>query len=199
MTKLLGILVFVWLMTMVTQTTQAQPSPVITFDENGNGTFLGANLKWDMLPDPGPGGLSKTLTYLPPFASDFPGDLMILEPTGTGDILSDVVRFNLGGTISPTGTIVFYSDPPESTVELPDLADVGFPTASYTNMARMYEVGTEGNNWVDYTPILGQPGYLPNYPGTTYHIISDVPEPCTLVLLGMGAVGLAFYGWRWQK
>jgi hypothetical protein len=153
---LLGILVFVCFMSMIAETAMAQADHVITFDENGNGTFLGETLRWDIRSDPGPGGFPLTLTYLPQFM-DTTGDLLIMEPTGA---LSDVVRFYHGGIDNPS-RIVFYSDLPESTlVELPDLADVGLPGAYYPNRVEMVEQGTEGNNWVDYTPIQGQPGYL---------------------------------------
>jgi hypothetical protein len=195
MKKLLSILAFVCFMSMIAETAVAQPGQLITFDENGIGTFMGQPLNWSMFPDPGPGGLGSALTYLPSFGSDFPGDLLIEEPTGN---LSDVVRFNpLNAITGPS--IVFYSDRVENTFEKPDLADVGLPTAFYTNTISMMEQGTEDNNWVDYTPLPGQPGYLPNYPGTTYHIISDVPEPSTFILLGMGVFTLAFYGWRRRR
>jgi hypothetical protein len=190
--KILVILVFIS-MVSVAMGISVRSNPIITFNENGNGTFMdGSTLHWTIAPDPGPGGLPNTLTYLPLFGSDFPGDLLIMEPTGE---LSDVVRFNIGET-SPAGTIVFYSEVPEDAAEKPDLADVGLPMEFYPNTVVMTEKGTEGNNWVDYTPLQGQPGYLPNYPGTTYHIISDIPEPSTFALLGAGIISLLAFAWR---
>lgn len=40
-----------------------------------------------------------------------------------------------------------------------------------------------------YTPLSGQPGYVPGF-SVTYNIISDTPEPSTLMLFGTGIVGL---------
>jgi hypothetical protein len=42
-----------------------------------------------------------------------------------------------------------------------------------------------------YVPLPGQPGFNPNTPGNppTYIIISDVPEPGTVALVGLSLVG----------
>jgi hypothetical protein len=46
------------------------------------------------------------------------------------------------------------------------------------------------------TAIMLQPGaYVDNVRLT----ISDVPEPCSLVLLGIGVAGLFAYAWRWRR
>jgi hypothetical protein len=167
----------------------------VVFDENGNGTFLGSPLSHIIGQDPGPGGLPNALIYTPPFGPQFFGDLLISEPPfePTHANISDVVRFN------ENGTIVFYSELPETPAEVPDLADVGLPTVIFGNPIYLLEEGSEGYNWVDYTPAIGQPGYLSNYPGATYHIISDVPEPSTAILFCIGVIGLWAYTWLARK
>jgi hypothetical protein len=194
--KLFGVIVLICLVSVFVGDAAAnEVELLITFDENGNGTFLGEKLDWAIVTDPGPGGLPNALAYLPPFGPETAGDLLIEEPTGG---FSDVVRFNVGAT-SPYGTIVFYSEVPEDAAEMPDLADIGLPEAFYPNPIVLVEKGSEGNNWVDYTPVRGQPGYLDNYPGATYHIISDIPEPSTLALLSISALGILTYTWRRRK
>jgi hypothetical protein len=179
-------------------------SVTITFDENGNGNLTNTNgfydvLPWYLLNDPGPGGLANVLFYdtlTPPGL--VAGDLLIYEPVdnkGAG-ILSDVLRFDPNPF---NGGVFVYSDNNEPGSG--DLADVGFPTANYTNVLSMIEVGGEGFNGISYTPIAGQPGFVGNAAGpVTYNFTSDVvPEPGTLLLLvsGLGALGVA--AWRKRK
>jgi len=53
--------------------------------------------------------------------------------------------------------LVFYSDRSDGS---DSLADIGFPTAFYTNTLTVNEVGPEGNNGFTYTPAAGQPGFV---------------------------------------
>ena len=93
--------------------------------------------------------------------------------------LSDVIRFN------GNGTLVFYSDVGESY----EPADTGFPTQFYDNTVSINEIGPEGDRWLClYTPTVGQPGYDPS--GPTYLFISDIPEPSTVMLVGLSLAGL---------
>jgi hypothetical protein len=138
--------------------------------------------------DPGPGGLPNALTYTTP-AGLVVGDLLIHEPSGQE---SDLIRWN------DNATLVFYSDLPQGEPpEIPpDAADIGLPTGSYPNGLSVIETGVLGypysetgwNGYV-YTPLAGQPGYNPAAPGSTYIIISDVPEPTSLMLVVVGLVG----------
>jgi hypothetical protein len=179
----------------------AQFSITITVDENANGTFSNTTGFFSPLPsamqaDPGPGGLSSALTYgllNPPGL--VAGDLLLVEPGAIG-LISDIVRFNPNEVIAgTTGALVFYSDRGEGS---DSLADVGFPTALYTNTASFVEVGPEGMNSFTYTPTAGMPGFIAGAAGPVSYVIKSdttVPEPGTLTLCGIAMATSAGYGW----
>ena len=173
-------------------------SVTVTVNENGNGNLTntaGASiaLPFSMQQDPGPGGFPFALTYSllnPPGL--VAGDVVLLEPGSL--IISDLLRFNpqetcAGGAV---GCLVFYSDFEDA----PDaLADIGIPTARYTNVLTLTEIGAEGNNGFTYTPTAGQPGFVAGAGGPVTYIIrsdtpSTVPEVSSLALLGFGFLGL---------
>jgi hypothetical protein len=166
----------------------------VTVDENGHGT---ASVAGSVIPlisslstDPGPGGLPGALTYsiappVPMFVL-VPGDVTLSEP---GASLSDLIRFNQNPNVP--GSLVFYSDMPP----VDALADIGFPTANYTNLVALMETGPEGNNGLIYTPTAGMPGFVA---GTqvTYVLQSDlVPEPASIIMGGISLTMGVVYVW----
>jgi hypothetical protein len=170
--------------------TSASAAPIITItmDENCNGTIDGftglAPLGCGLAADPGPGGLASAITYNllnPPGL--VAGDLVLQEIAGAAN--SDIVRFN---PQQNGGSAVFYSDIFDAPT---DLADTGFPTAFYTNIVRVIEIGPEGANGFTYTPTAGQPGFVAGAAApVTYVIISDIsdtPEPASAALFLAGA------------
>ncbi len=169
----------------------AVPSVTLSFYETGQATVeLPTGLVFPipslLAPDPGPGGLSSALTFLPtPALAPFVvGDVILLDANGT---ISDVFRFNSGTTVTDQGftsPIVFYSN---DSGGLP--ADTGLPTAFYTNTVTIVE---SSSGPTIYTPIAGQPGFEAGFPlPVTYQIFSTPDASSTLPLLGMAVVGMA--------
>jgi len=174
---------------------------VVTFGENGEGDVDGTPLLAYMGICPAGPEWDATLYYiLPMFTSGemLQGDVVITEPTETIEVAaaqvpSDLLRF-INVTLTEQGNIqarvYVYSDLPEEG-ELPpyDMADTGIPPVwvpvedQYPPNQPIYmeEVGLEG----------GQNGVIYGIIGSQeYRFISDVPEPATICLLGLG--GLLF-------
>jgi hypothetical protein len=179
-------------------TTPAMGATIITFtfDENGNGTVSNGVSSFPLQTVPGQGTLAYNLTTLVG-ANYTPGDVLVREPGETGQVASDLLRFT--NTTTGLGLLLVYSD--FETGAPKDLADVGVPGPPYsTNAVLKDEVGAEnGRNGVfGYTPGPNDPGGLA---GTTagqivYNFISDTPEPASITLAGIGAVGLIGYRLR---
>jgi hypothetical protein len=153
---------------------------IFTFDENGNGNLNGVTMPGQMMPDLSGGLAANVLIYQLPFLV-MPGDVGLLEPLQTSSGPSDLVRF-----FNPAGAnfslVIFYSDvtatdPPN------DLADTGLPVSP--NAFPIPEVGPEGNNGAVWIPVAGQPGFDPTGAPITYNILSDVPEPGSMLLAGL--------------
>jgi hypothetical protein len=160
----------------------------VTFDEFGTGTEkLGAAT--NVLPsgffvDPSGGVPGLVLAYQLPFVVT-PGDVQLDELVGAAVVLSDVVRFfNTGGL----SFIIFYSDNSDGIQEPADIS--GLPQNVSPNVVSILEVGPEGLNGVVYTPLAGQPGFFSTDIQPQYNVISDSPEPGSMLLLAAGLAGL---------
>jgi hypothetical protein len=171
-------------------------SVTISVDENGNGQLANSSGFNSPLPfasqtDPGPGGLNNALTYgllNPPGLTA--GDVFLTN-AACGGCITDVIRFNPDeGIASSTGALVFYSNDSGS------LADIGFPTANYTNTLSI----SEGPTGAIYTPVTGEPGFVAGSAGpVTYDLTSlaaDVPEPSTWAMMILGFAGVGFMAYR---
>jgi hypothetical protein len=189
----------------------AQAVVTYSFDEFGNGSGTGPggteSLPGALAFDPGPGGLALAMTYSglgnPP--SLVAGDVLLFEP-GTGNTLSDIVRFNpagTGGNPAYRNTLVFYSDNAD-TGEVPTPADTGFPISFYANTVnvREFAIGPNDHEAI-YTPLAGQPGFIAGF-AATYTLISStpppsVPEPSSIASLAVGLGGAALWLWRRRR
>jgi PEP-CTERM motif len=148
---------------------------IITMDENGNAYLTPSQLfPYTIGTDPNSG--IATLEYTLPFAG-VAGDVLLQEVAGGP--LSDVLRFD------GNSHVYFFSDNADG---VDSLADVGLPTVFSANAAGPFlETGTEGGfqNYM-YTPSATGPGAVGNGTVYTFNIISDVPEPGSMLLAGLG-------------
>jgi hypothetical protein len=180
-------------------TTAARGGLVFSFDENGHGNINNNGvitpLTFDVGIPPKPPVAIATLYYVLPITVT-EGDVWVIEFSTSN--LSDVLRF----VNSATGgsRVYVYSNLPEAG-ELPpyDLADVGNPNINDPDQVLPNHIGRqeEGSEYGwsglrNYEPTSTLPGGNPNPGGAlrTYNFTSDVPEPTTIALLGLGALSL---------
>ena len=128
-----------------------------------------------MSPDPTGGIAGNVMTYNllgPPSLQT--GDVSLSDLDG-GD--SDIIRFYQD--TNGNSFLLFYSD-----IDLvpKDLADTGLPHSFFSPFKAVGDEVLGGNL---YTPGAGDPGYVAGF-DVTYRLISDVPEPSSLMLLGSG-------------
>jgi hypothetical protein len=204
--KLLGILVFIGLLSIFAGSSAASILN-ITLDEYGNGSVNGQHIYGFMDEDPiYPNLPAMWYPYPNDVTPDALGDFILVEPS-TQTTISDVIRFE------PEG-IYFMSDiepgehAPTDTLPTITLAAWANPAngyfTPYGGTVLTNDAGDDIASGVSYTPGFEPAGgwYDPGYymgSQTTYTIISDVPEPSALILLGIGVSGLLAVVWRRRK
>jgi len=198
MKKVITICAILTVLALGTSQAMIELPPTISFDENGNGNYsYDGEMTYPLIGQMFVGSPSGLGYYGLPWGPDdmTPGDVVIIEPVATNKEISDVLHFTTMGWHTDLGdvsyaTIFVFSELPENG-EIPELADIGIPNGPYsTNMVELIEEGTEnGWNGLHYTPLQGQPGYISGQ-NATYVFTSDVPEPATICMLGLGALSL---------
>ena len=98
--------------------------------------------------------------------------------------------------VGPPVVLPFETPPPPPTIS----ADYGLPplTNPYQNIiGPLPETGLPGaaynddaNGLFSYIPVPGSPGSIATGAPVEYNFTSDVPEPATLGMLGVGVLGL---------
>jgi hypothetical protein len=156
-----------------------QVGQLINLDEMGNGfitpdqPFAHANVQEPL-------SAIATLRYDLPFVG-IAGDVLLQE--SPGGPISDILRFD------GASHVYFFSDGSDGIDSLADVAQLPNPI---TPNRTFLEQGQEGGlQYVFYTPLsASDPGFKSAAPGTTYYVISDVPEPSVTMMLGCMGGGL---------
>jgi len=177
----LKVKIFVGVIAASAMSALGQIGQVINLDEWGHGYITSSQpFPTNMAVEPISG--IATLQYTLPFAGTA-GDVVLQETVG-GPI-SDVLRFD------GQSHVYFFSDSSDGFDAPADVAQM--PSLLLTPNVTFLEQGQEGGlQYIMYTPNLGDPGFKAAAPGTSYYIISDVPEPSVTMLLGCLGGGLLF-------
>ena len=195
----IGVGIVPWLAAAVTLDPGSLPNPnpnnfsalLVTIDEMGVGSYRTITAAGS----PGPSGplgfhigpadgLPAVLIYDLPVISGNQlqvqnGWLQVMDAGPLGPVVGDEIHFH-------GGTICFYSDRDMGQSEFPPgFADVDvLPSPGPNDLVRMVnEVGPEGANGATYVAI-NDPGPPATPTTATYRIISDVPEPGSVFLIG---------------
>jgi hypothetical protein len=157
------------------------PGFILEFDEAGHGrviTDAGA------IDDPGVPQLGGGILYDLPVPV-FGGDVIVINTldisAANPDGYSDLLTFE--------GHTLLYRSLLDESEPFPDPADVAgliFPATSFST----FESGPEGFNGFVWILDSGLPSY------TVYNGISDIPEPSTFILGGLGLIALLLVGRR---
>jgi hypothetical protein len=180
---------------------------LLVLDEYGFGSYNGAPLSGQMLPDPSGGIVGPpVMVYALPAGVVFqPGDVVMFDPDGdfgqsweNYQNVSDVVRFW-------GNQAIFYSDKNTEGVG-GEPADTGFPTFIISPNIGVLEQGVEGGmEWADYTALLhgglpSDPGYyIPVAGSASFQFISDVPEPSVILTNGVILLAVGLGAWYFRR
>jgi hypothetical protein len=179
--------------TIVATTAFGQTNSLWTLDENGPAFVLGGAYDDGGPPHTGIVGFSRGTNKVDTI-SGIIGWYYVTGPNTAGDVvileapqfttISDLLRFDGNG--------VFFFSQLELNDPNPPHADVPvIPNPINPVVLNEVDLGG-GSNGVTYIPEVGQPGYSLFYqiPKVHYNIVSDVPEPGPMVLVGFGALTL---------
>jgi hypothetical protein len=113
--------------------------------------------------------------------------------TSSLDVFFDIRVGSLTGTIVYSGDQTLISDPP-SWSNLPPASGLLAINGVNQNLAG----GNSEDFWPDATPTapISETALLASHGITDTPILLSIPEPSSLLMLGMGTIGLGLYGWR---
>ena len=157
------------------------PGFILEFDEAGHGRVITGAGAVDEVGVPQLGG---GIVYALPVPV-FPGDVIVISPL---DITLDN-PFGYSDLLTFDGSSLLYRSLLDELEPFPDPADVAgliFPASPFSTL----ESGPEGFDSFVWLLDSGLPSY------TVYNGISDIPEPSTFILGGLGLFALFLVGRR---